>query len=215
MFDAIAGRYDLLNHVLSGGLDLLWRRRLVRECGLTRGARVLDACCGTGDLGLAFARAGARVTGCDFSPGMLARARAKGLGRLAAGDALRLPFPDGSFDASACAFGFRNTADWAAAARELARVTRPGGAVGILDFGMPAHPVVAAPYRFYLRQVLPRLAGLLSRRGAYEYLQASVDHFQRSADVAGLLAAAGCGRVRRVPLAFGAAALWVGIAEEA
>jgi demethylmenaquinone methyltransferase/2-methoxy-6-polyprenyl-1,4-benzoquinol methylase len=211
MFDAIAGRYDLLNHLLSGGLDLLWRRRLVRECGLSRGTQVLDVCCGTGDLGLAFAKAGARVTGCDFSPGMLARSRTKGLRMLATGDALRLPFANGSFDAAVCAFGFRNTADWPAAARELARVVRRGGAVGVLDFGMPAHPLIAAPYRLYLQHVLPWLAGILSRRGAYEYLQASIDHFQRSADVAALLAAAGCDQVRRTALAFGTAVLWIGI----
>ncbi len=215
MFDAIAGRYDLLNHLLSGGLDLLWRRRLVRECGLSRGARVLDVCCGTGDLGLAFAKAKTRVTGCDFSPGMLARARTKGLRRLAAGDALRLPFADGRFDAAVCAFGLRNTMDWAAAARELARVTCHGGAVGVLDFGIPAHPLAAVPYGLYLRYGLPRLAGLLSRRGAYEYLQASVDHFQRSADVAELLERARCSQVRRIPLAFGAAVLWIGIAGKA
>lgn len=208
MFDAIAPRYDLLNHLLSGGTDILWRRRLVRRLALPSGARILDVCCGTGDLGLAFGR-DAVVTGCDFSPGMLARARAKGLRAVTVGDALALPFRDGTFDAAVCAFGFRNTADWARAARELARVVRPGGQVAILDFGMP-EGLLAGPYRWYLRAVLPRLAGLLSRGEAYRYLQGSVEHFHASAGVAGLLRAAGCAAVERLPLCAGVAALWTG-----
>lgn len=207
MFDAVAPRYDLLNHLLCGGLDILWRRRLVRELALPPGAKVLDACCGTGDLGLSFRPA--RPVGCDFSLPMLAIARRKGLA-VAGGDALRLPFGDARFDACVCGFGFRNTADWGAAAREMARVVRPGGQVGILDFGMPRHPFLGAPYRLYLRQVLPRLAGMVSRREAYEYLQASVAHFHRTADVPALLRAAGCLEVRSLPLSFGIAVIWAG-----
>ena len=207
MFDAIAPRYDALNHLLSLGLDFGWRARLVREMGLSPGAKLLDVCAGTGDLALAFR--GTKAVGCDFSLGMLGRGKAKGL-TAAAGDALRLPFKDGSFDAAVCAFGFRNTSDWALAARELARVARPGGRVGILDFGMP-EGALSGPYRFYLRSILPKLAGLLSRRGAYEYLQASVEHFHRTADVPGLLKAAGCSDVRRIPLTMGTAVIWTGV----
>ena len=209
MFDAIAPRYDALNHVLSGGLDLLWRRRMVTEMSLPAGATLLDVCAGTGDLSLAFGKKGARPVACDFSAPMLARARAKGVARTALGDALALPFPNASFDASVSAFGFRNTSDWTQAARELARVVRPGGSVGVLDFGMPGG-LFGALYRPYLRHVLPRLAGLLSRRGAYEYLGASVDHFGREADVGELLRQAGCVEARHIPLTGGVAVLWIG-----
>ena len=206
MFDSIAPRYDALNHLLSFGLDFGWRARLVREMGLPPDARLLDVCAGTGDLALAFREV--KPVGCDFSLGMLGIGKAKGLSAVA-GDALRLPFRDGAFDAAVCAFGFRNTSDWAQAAREFVRVARPGGKVGILDFGMP-EGVLSGPYRFYLRSVLPKLAGLLSQRGAYEYLQASVEHFHRTADVPGLLKAAGCPEVRRIPMTMGTAVIWVG-----
>lgn len=211
MFDAVAPRYDLLNHVLSGGMDLLWRRWTVGWMGLAPGERVLDVCCGTGDLSLALARSGAKPVGCDFSPAMLALARPK-LGGipLVQGDALSLPFPNASFDASAVAFGFRNTADWARAARELARVVRPGGTVAVLDFGLPEGRLLAPLYGVYFRNVLPRLAGLLSRRGAYDYLQSSVAHFRAAADVEGLLRDAGCAEVRRAPFTFGTVVLWMG-----
>ena len=208
MFDAIAPRYDLLNHLLSGGLDLLWRRRLVREMALPEGARLLDVCAGTGDLSLAFRRRGALPVACDFSGPMLARARDKGVTRAVLGDAMALPFSDASFDAAVSAFGFRNTADWGRTARELCRVVRPGGSVGILDFGMPGG-LLGALYRPYLRHVLPRLAGMLSRQGAYEYLGASVDLFDRQADVGGMLRQAGCTEAHRILLTGGIAALWI------
>ena len=208
MFDAIAPRYDLLNHLLSGGLDLLWRRRLVREMGLPDGAALLDVCAGTGDLSLAFQKRGAMPVACDFSGPMLDRARAKGVHRTVLADALALPFPDASFDAAVSAFGFRNTADWDRAASELARVVRPGGSVGVLDFGMP-DGLLGALYRPYLRHILPRLAGMLSRQGAYEYLGASVDHFDRQADVGGMLGRSGCAGIRRLPLTGGVAVLWI------
>lgn len=210
MFDAVAPRYDCLNRLLSMGTDALWRRRTVRELALAPGSKLLDLCAGTGDLGLAFARAGARVTAADFSLPMLARARSKGLPRCAGADALALPFRDGAFDACAAAFGFRNTADWSRAAAEMARILRPGGRVGILDFGMP-EGILSGPYRLYLKHVLPRLAGFLSRREAYEYLQESVAHFHAEGDVEGRLRAAGFREVRRLPLTGGIAVLWTGV----
>lgn len=206
MFDAIAPRYDLVNRILSAGLDQAWRRRLVSLCALPVGARVADVCCGTGALSRAFAAAGASPVGADFSAGMLARGGGEARVR---GDALLLPFRDGAFDAAACAFGLRNTEDWAAAVRELARVVRPGGTVAVLDFGMPRAPGLSGLYRLYLRHVLPRTAGLLSREGAYRYLQASVELFDRTADLEGTLKAAGCLEIRRTPMTMGVAVAWV------
>jgi demethylmenaquinone methyltransferase/2-methoxy-6-polyprenyl-1,4-benzoquinol methylase len=177
MFARIARRYDLLNRLLSAGVDRRWRARLVRRLGDVRGRTLVDACCGTGDLAFALERAGARVVGVDFTPEMLARARRKGAGRAArfvAGDALSLPLGDASVDAAAIAFGLRNVADRHAGVRELKRVVRPGGALIVLEFGLPRGP--AAPlYRFYFTRVLPRLGGWISGDAeAYRYLPATV-----------------------------------------
>src|SRR5262245_20308655 len=174
MFARIARRYDLLNRLLSGGVDRRWRKAVVRRLGDVRGSLLVDACCGTGDLSLALERAGARVLGVDFTPEMLSLARAKGAGRGArfvAGDALALPLPDGRADAATVAFGIRNVADRARGLRELARVVRPGGAVLVLEFSLPRGRLTGALYRFYFTRVLPRLGGWISGDpGAYRYL---------------------------------------------
>ncbi|MBZ5540808.1 MAG: bifunctional demethylmenaquinone methyltransferase/2-methoxy-6-polyprenyl-1,4-benzoquinol methylase UbiE [Acidobacteriia bacterium] len=209
MFGRIAPRYDLLNHVLSLQLDRVWRWRATRRLRgiLARpDARVLDLCCGTGDLALALARAGkAHIFGADFAHRMLVRAREKAAGvpatqhsgALAApefleADALRLPFPDASFDLVTSAFGFRNLANYHSGLREILRVLKPGGTLAILDFTEPRSGFFGALYRWYFRSVLPRLGGIISGdRPAYSYLPASVARFFLPEELAGLMQQAG------------------------
>lgn len=180
MFARIAGRYDLLNRVLSLGIDRGWRRRTVRAAGELRGQVVVDACCGTGDLSVAFARAGARVAGLDFTPEMLAHASPKLDGArtphlFVHADALRLPVRDRSAAVASIAFGLRNLADADAGLRELTRVVRPGGKVLVLEFSTPRARVLGALYRLYFTRLLPLIGGLVSRdAAAYRYLPDTV-----------------------------------------
>ncbi len=179
-FSSIAPRYVLTNHILSLGIDILWRRRvaaLVREIDP---ALVLDVATGSGDLARTVSAAvpGARVIGVDFCAPMLAEARKRGLRDLLVSDGLALPFPDRSVDALTIGYGLRNMADWAAALREFSRVLKPGGRLIILDFSLPQAWILRIPYRLYLHHVLPMLAGLLTgNRGAYAYLGDSIERF--------------------------------------
>jgi demethylmenaquinone methyltransferase/2-methoxy-6-polyprenyl-1,4-benzoquinol methylase len=189
MFGRIAPRYDLLNHLLSLDIDKLWRRRVARRFRAVLrdpNAKVLDLCCGTGDLAFAFRReapGGAEIIGADFVPEMLIRARAKSAAANAKiefveADALSLPFGDASFDLVSCAFGFRNLANYERGLNEILRVLKPGGAVAILEFAEPRGKIFGALYRFYFRHVLPRLGGLISGNAqAYAYLPSSVSKF--------------------------------------
>jgi demethylmenaquinone methyltransferase/2-methoxy-6-polyprenyl-1,4-benzoquinol methylase len=186
MFAGVAPRYDLLNHVLSGALDVLWRRRAAAALGLGAGARVLDLCSGTGDQAVAVARRGPRVAAADFCLPMLTRSRrkfaalARGRGRAAllAADALALPFPPGSFDGATVGFGLRNVEDLDAGLRALAAVLCPGGRLAVLEFALPENRLLRGLYLFYFRRLLPAIGRLLSPRGsAYSYLPASVLEF--------------------------------------
>lgn len=221
MFDAIAGRYDLLNHLLSGGLDRWWRARAVRALRLTGGETVLDLCTGTADLAIALSRrrAGAgRVVGVDFAARMLERAArklgARGLrGRvgLVRGDAMRVPLPDASVDAAAIAFGIRNVAEPRRALAELHRVVRPAGRVAVLEFGMPTAPGLGPLYRWYFRRVLPRVGRAVSRHGgAYAYLPASVGAFPSGEGFRASLAEAGFVDTAAVRMLAGVVYLYVG-----
>jgi demethylmenaquinone methyltransferase/2-methoxy-6-polyprenyl-1,4-benzoquinol methylase len=179
MFDRVAPRYDLANHLLSGGLDFWWRNRAALIVRQWQPRKVLDLATGSGDLALTIMRSvpQAEVTGADFSPEMLAVARAKGLTNTVVADALHLPFSDHSFDAVSVAFGLRNMADWEAAVREMARVLTPGGHLLVLDFSIP-RGLVGVLYRCYLHRVLPRIAALVTGEGdAYEYLGQSIEQF--------------------------------------
>jgi demethylmenaquinone methyltransferase / 2-methoxy-6-polyprenyl-1,4-benzoquinol methylase len=203
MFDAIARRYDLLNHLLSAGCDRRWRRRAVQTLRLTGRERVLDVCTGTADLAIEAARAGEHgardVIGVDFAAGMLriglAKTRRRALAsrvHLVRGDAGRLPLADRSVDAVMVAFGIRNVEDPAAACAEFRRVLRPGGRLAILEFGTPAAPGLRELYGWYFRQVLPRVGRLVSRHGdAYAYLPASVAQFPDPSAFVGVLRRAG------------------------
>jgi len=194
MFDRIAPVYDAMNRTMTAGLDRRWRR-ITAEAVVQPGDKVLDACCGTGDLAIAGTRAGGRVTGLDFSERMLERARRKAPElEWASGDLLALPFADGSFDAATVGFGVRNVDDLELALRELRRVLRAGGRLGILEITRP-RGVLAPFYRFWFDVVVPLLGKLLPGGSAYTYLPASVRRFPAPEELAGLIAAAGFGDV--------------------
>ena len=214
MFDAIAPRYDLLNGVLSGGLDRYWRRRAIRSLGFTGAETLLDVCTGTGDVAIAAARArrGARrVLGVDFAGAMLVRAQEKtearqlvGRVRVVRGDAMNLPLPDETVDGVTIAFGIRNVAVPEAACAELLRVLRPGGRLAILEFGLPVVPAVRPLYLWYFRQVLPRIGRIVSRHeAAYSYLPESVGAFPWGDAFARILRARGFNNVKARPLTLG------------
>ena len=183
MFSRVAPRYDLLNHLLSFNQDRRWRARIVRRLAAVvnlRDARVLDLCCGTGDLRRALqARCDRAVVGCDFSRAMLERARRKHpRALLVEADALRLPLAHASLDVIAIAFGFRNLADYRTGLAEMRRVLKPGGSLAILEFSRPRSCLWAALYGFYSRRVLPPVGGLISGDlSAYRYLPDSVSRF--------------------------------------
>ncbi len=226
MFDAIAGRYDLLNHVLSLGLDRRWRARAVAELQLADGERLLDLCTGTGDLAITAVQRGggpARIVGVDFAPAMLAIAHAKIRARglqaripLVRGDATALPVANASCDAASIGFGIRNVDRPERAIAELARVLRPGGRLAILEFGFPKIPGIRALYRLYFRRLLPLIGRAVSRHGeAYSYLPASVEAFQSPQAFSRMLESAGFSRVRTVPLTLGIVYLFMATMPEA
>lgn len=224
MFSQIAPRYDVLNHLLSLNLDKLWRARTAARFAhiLQRpNARALDLCCGTGDLTFALQREGvkrggrdAQLFGCDFAHPMLTRAREKacsGVPQFAEADALQLPFADNSFDLVTAAFGFRNLANYETGLREMHRVLKPGGEMGILEFSAPRNSVFSALYKFYFAKVLPRIGGAVSgSSAAYSYLPASVMKFPSPDELARQMTAAGFAHARFEAWTFGVVALHVG-----
>jgi len=214
MFDAIAGRYDLLNTVLSGGLDRYWRHRAIRSLGFTGRERLLDVCTGTADVAVAGARAArgaARVVGIDFAGAMLAhgatKLRAQALDarvQLVRGDAMHLPVADESVDGVTIAFGIRNVQRPEVACGELLRVLRPGGRLAILEFGLPVVPAVRPLYLWYFNHVLPRIGRAVSRHTmAYDYLPQSVGSFPWGDAFARILRDTGFSHVTARPLSFG------------
>lgn len=215
MFDRIAQRYDLLNTILSGGLDGRWRRRAARATALHRGGAALDVACGSGRLTRALAGltgAGGHVVGLDFSPAMLAIAR-RDQPRLefVEGDALELPFADATFDAATMAFGLRNLADPARGLREMRRVTRTGGRMVVLEFVRPPANLIGSAYRLYLTRVLPRVGGLVSGdAAAYRYLSDTVDSYRTPGQLRSLAGDAGWLQVEFHGLMLGTVGLLTG-----
>jgi demethylmenaquinone methyltransferase/2-methoxy-6-polyprenyl-1,4-benzoquinol methylase len=211
MFDRIAPAYDAMNRIMTAGLDRRWRGLTARAVSAP-GARVLDACCGTGDLAIACAREGAVVTGLDFSERMLERARQKAPELdWVLGDALELPFADAAFDGATVGFGVRNVEDLERGLRELRRVLRPGGRVGILEITRP-RGLLAPFYRLWFNGIVPLLGKLLPGGSAYTYLPASVRRFPGPDELAELMRDVGFSGVEYRLLAGGIVALHTGVA---
>jgi len=222
MFTQIAPRYDLLNHLLSLQLDRVWRARTARrlEAILNRpDAMVLDLCCGTGDLAFALKKKGrARVIGADFAHTMLVRAHEKsatdtgGAVLFLESDALQLPFADASFDLVTAAFGFRNLANYEAGLREMQRVLKSGGTIGILEFTEPPAGFFGNFYRWYFRKVLPKIGGAISGdAAAYKYLPNSVARFFQPEELCELMRGVGLQNVEAMVWTGGTVALHTGV----
>lgn len=210
MFDRIAPVYDVMNRVMTAGLDRRWRRLAVREV-VWPGDRVLDACCGTGDFAIEAERRGGRVVGLDFSDRMLERARRKsGTIEWVRGDALAPPFADGEFDAVTVGFGVRNLEDLERGLRELGRVLRPGGRIAVLEITRPSG-LLRPFFRVWLDVLIPLAGRVLAGGKAYTYLPASVRRFPGPDDLSGLLERAGFRDVRFRLLGGGSVALHTGI----
>jgi demethylmenaquinone methyltransferase/2-methoxy-6-polyprenyl-1,4-benzoquinol methylase len=220
MFGQVAPRYDLLNHLLSFNIDKRWRRiavERVRDVLMNPQSRVLDLCCGTGDLMLALAEGGrARALGSDFCHPMLVEARRKASDAAQAGpvfeaDALQLPVRDASLDLITIAFGFRNLANYRSGLLELRRVLRPGGVLAILEFSQPPNPAFARLYNWYSRYVLPKVGAAVSGAPqAYTYLPQSVSKFPGPEELAGMMSDCGFAQVSFERLTFGIVALHIG-----
>jgi demethylmenaquinone methyltransferase / 2-methoxy-6-polyprenyl-1,4-benzoquinol methylase len=212
MFDRIAQRYDLANHLLSGGADFLWRRRAAETVEAWRPLRVLDLATGSGDLALALQRRlpEAEIIAADFSPEMLGVAQRKGVRETVLADALSLHFPDESFDCVTVAFGLRNMADWSLALREMSRVLRSGGHLLVLDFSLPVG-LLRPAYRFYLHGCLPILASLVTgQKAAYDYLAGSIEEFPSGDAMIRLIEENGFALASARPLAGGIATIYTG-----
>lgn len=208
MFDAIAGRYDLVNRVMTFGMDVAWRRRAVRELRLPGGALVADLACGTGDLCRELSRDGYRAVGFDFSLGMLARATTDV--PLVQADVLRLPLADRSVDGATCGFALRNVADLGAFFAEIARVVRPGGRISLLEASQPDGPLMRAGHGVYFRRMVPMIGGLLSDREAYAYLPKSMAYLPPVAEMVTAVRDAGFPDAERVRLSGGVAQVLAG-----
>lgn len=224
MFDGIARRYDLANHLLSGGVDFLWRRLAVKLCGAKKGDVVLDMCCGTGDLGFCFAKHSeiAKVVGCDFSEEMVRLARIKEeklniKGKFgdtefqwATGDCTATSYADESFDIISCGFGVRNMADLESGLAEIYRLLKKGGRVCIIEFSLPKCAVCRAGYLLYLRYILPIFGGIITGKiSAYRYFTDSIVKWDKEVDLGKSLEAAGLERVTVKPLSKGIAKIYV------
>lgn len=211
MFGAIARRYDLANHMLSCGIDFYWRRRAVNTVARWRSGKIADLATGTGDLALALQKnlPDAEVTGVDFVPEMLELAQIKGVRKTILADAMKLPFPDASFDCITIAFGLRNMEDWKVALVEMSRVLERNGHLLVLEFSLPAESIVRTIYRFYLHRCLPLMGSFLTgKKSAYDYLGDSIEQFPSGDAMIDLIEASGFERVKLQPLSYGIATIY-------
>lgn len=211
-FAGIARRYMLANHVLSLGIDVLWRIKTARLVAAQKPQLVLDLATGSGDLAREIQKQvpAARVLGADFSLPMMREAQVHGTRTLVAADGTCLPFQDGSFDVLTVAFGLRNMASWPGALKEMNRVIKPGGSLFVLDFSLPSLPVIRPLYLFYLKKVMPRIAGFITgERAAYEYLCSSVEKFPSGKAMEKLILDSGFQSADSHLLTFGIASLYI------
>jgi demethylmenaquinone methyltransferase/2-methoxy-6-polyprenyl-1,4-benzoquinol methylase len=208
LFDSISGRYDLVNRVMTFGMDVGWRRRAVRELRLPGGSLVLDLACGTGDLCRQLLAAGYRAVGFDFSHGMLTNARVAA--PLVEADILTLPLADGTADGATCGFALRNVASVDGFFAELARAVRPGARIVLLETSQPDNLVMRAGHAVYFRRVVPLVGGLLSNRTAYSYLPRSAAYLPPPEELLEMLRGSGFPDARRIQLSGGVVQLLVG-----
>jgi demethylmenaquinone methyltransferase/2-methoxy-6-polyprenyl-1,4-benzoquinol methylase len=208
LFDTISARYDLVNRVMTFGMDVGWRRRAIRELRLPGGAQVADLACGTGDFCRELLRSGYRVVGFDFSLGMLRSARTDA--HLVQADILHLPLRDGAMEGATCGFALRNVIDLPSLFAETARVVRPGGRVAFLEASEPDNPVMRTGHRVYFNRIVPLIGGALSDREAYAYLPRSMAYLPSRDGLLALVHRAGFPDAVRLPLAGGIAQLLVG-----
>lgn len=213
-FTRIAPRYVLTNHVLSLGIDILWRKATARKVAEQNPQWVLDLATGSGDLAIAIQQAcpQAHVLGGDFTPPMMTEAQRSGFRHLIAADGLALPVKDGVFDVVTVAFGLRNMASWPKAIEEMSRVLRPGGHLYVLDFSLPTLPLIRPAYVFYLEKVMPRIAGLLTgHRDAFEYLCQSIERFPSGKSMEAMLTSHGFATAHTRPFSLGIASLYTAV----
>jgi demethylmenaquinone methyltransferase/2-methoxy-6-polyprenyl-1,4-benzoquinol methylase len=208
MFDAVAPRYDLVNRLMTFGLDRRWRRATVAALGLPAHATVVDLACGTGDLCADLVRAGLRPLGVDMSSGMLAAAHTTV--PLVRADVVSLPLPDRSVDGATCGFALRNLVDLPRFLAEVARVVRPGGRIALLEVAEPTHPALRLGHRFYFTRVVPRIGAALSDGAAYRYLPRSVVYLPPVDALVAAVAGAGFPDVQRRTFSGGVVQLLVG-----
>lgn len=216
-FTRIAPRYVLTNHVLSIGIDILWRRKTAGLVAELDPSWVLDLATGSGDLAIAIQKAcpNANILGGDFTPSMMTEAQRSGFRNLMGADALALPVRDATFDVVTVAFGLRNMASWPNAIQEMSRVLRPGGRLFVLDFSLPTLPLLRPAYVFYLEKIMPKIAGLLTgHRDAFEYLCQSIEKFPSGKAMETLLTANGFASASTIPLSFGIASLYTAVKAE-
>jgi demethylmenaquinone methyltransferase/2-methoxy-6-polyprenyl-1,4-benzoquinol methylase len=212
-FARIADRYVLTNHVLSCGMDILWRKIVTARIRKWKPSRLLDVASGTGDLALEIQDQcpDCEVIASDFCAEMLAHAASRGMAQTVVADALQLPFQEGDFDVVTVAFGLRNMADYPAALREMHRVLKPGGRLLILDFSLPGG-ILRMPYRLYLHHVLPRMAGWLTgQRDAYEYLGGSIEAFPSGKGMTDLMESCGFSETDVTPVTGGVVSIYSGM----
>ncbi|GEP45577.1 ubiquinone/menaquinone biosynthesis methyltransferase [Brevifollis gellanilyticus] len=210
-FAGIARRYVLANHVLSLGIDVLWRKKTAGLVAARKPSRILDLATGSGDLATTVQQAcpNAKVLGGDFSVPMMREAQKGGLRALVAADGMNLPFQDASFDVLTVAFGLRNMASWPEALKEMRRVLKPGGTLFVLDFSIPTLPLIRPAYLFYLKRIMPRIAGWITgQRASYEYLCSSIERFPSGRDMESLMTSCDFSRVTSHRLTMGIASLY-------
>ena len=221
MFDDISPHYDFLNHFLSFGIDIYWRKKFIQKLDIQNGDTILDVACGTGDVGFELLKKhSVSITGIDLSPKMVKLAQGKASKRnldkitFLQGDAENLPLDDNSVDCLTISYGFRNISNYEKALEEFYRVLKPGGKLGILEFSKPKSKVIGFIFKLYFHHILPRIASFFSRSDAYRYLPESVDFFPSRHDICRKIIYSGFNRAEIHDLTFGISTIFLGFKDE-